>query len=143
MKTDQPQYSKVGMSWLSLEILWAAKNKGLKVIVIDTEMSETKRRMAGVMQKLAAVVLTVCLSCAYAADVETLSAPEKCIIFRDADAAKVNEAVLNFLKTKPVITRVLQSESLSVGPFIYGGRGNYHPKETGNILTITIFYKEK
>lgn len=58
--------------------------------------------------------------------------PEKCQIFRDVDALKTNIAINNFLKSDPVVMRVLQSESRRT-----------NDNNGGNVLTITIFFRDK
>lgn len=87
------------------------------------------------------VLVVLLLTCAplRAMDAERTTPQEKCIIFRDTDAAKVNVAVNNFLATSPLVTRVLQSESAVRMP-----EANYaKERPSGNVLTITIFYREK
>ncbi len=73
-------------------------------------------------------------------EVERSKSVQKAVIFRDADAAKVNQAVLNFLKTDPEITHVVQSESPLADDNPFCPSNKTAPK---NLLTITIFYKEK
>ncbi len=70
-------------------------------------------------------------------DIERANPVMKCVIFRDADAEKVNNAILNFLKKDPDIAYILQSES----PLKDNGFNNMPAMK--NLLTITIFYREK
>ncbi len=85
---------------------------------------------------LCAAILIVAARFAAGQDVERTKPVMKCIIFRDVEAEKVQQAVLNFLATDPKIVKILQTES-QLTP-------HWTPsKYQDNILTITIFYREK